>query len=62
MEYIVGTVIVIALLLGFNAKEWIETYWNGKAEVAREDRKTAEARAREAEAKLAQSRLDSNRM
>jgi hypothetical protein len=62
MEYIVAPVIVIALLLGFNAKDWIEAFWNGKAETAREERKTAEARAREAEAKLAQSRLDSNRM
>lgn len=61
MEYAVTITVVIALLLGFNAKDWIATYWKGKAEAKREDRLAAEARARETEAKLALARLDVNR-
>lgn len=56
MEYVATSVLIIALLLGFNAKGWIETYWKGKAEVARENRAAAEAHAREAEAKLSLAR------
>lgn len=58
MEYVPAVVIVIALLLGFNAKDWIETYWKGKSETARENRLAAEANAREAEARLALARTN----
>lgn len=58
MEYIPLAVIIIAGIIAYNGKEWLETYWKGKAEVRKEDRLIAEANAREAEAKLALARIN----
>lgn len=44
MEAFAIAFIIIAGFASWNAKEWIEAYWNGKAEARREERLTAEAK------------------
>jgi hypothetical protein len=55
---LVTIAMLIVLLLAFNGKGWIETYWKGKTECKREERQTAEANARAAEAKLELARIN----
>jgi hypothetical protein len=44
------------IVLAWKGKDWIETYWKGKAEAAREDRLAAEAKT-----ELARISAESNR-
>lgn len=60
MDAISVTFIILFFVIAWNGHGWITAIWEGKAEVAREERKTAEARAREAEARATQARIEAN--
>ena len=60
MEVLAGIVVVgfwISVIIAWNLKDWIKTYHEGKAAVAKEERLAAEALARGEEAKLASKQL-----
>jgi hypothetical protein len=56
MDIIAGVLILVVIVIAFEGKDWIATYWKGKAEAAREDRLAAEAKT-----ELARINAESNR-
>ena len=44
MEAIAAVLTLFVIVLAFEGKDWIETYWKGKAEASREERLAAEAK------------------
>jgi hypothetical protein len=56
MEALAAVLTLIVIVIAFEGKDWVETYWKGKAEAAREDRLAAEAKT-----ELARITAESNR-
>lgn len=51
MDSFAFVLLILVLVIAYNTRGWITAFWEGKAEVKKEDRLIAEASAREAEAK-----------
>jgi hypothetical protein len=56
--FLAGTICFVAILAVWNGKDWIQAYWKAKTEALHEERLTAEANAKAAEAKLAQAKIN----